>query len=154
MLKCFQQCFVNSAQISSKNSIPFLSLNSEKVTVTHPACNYEGLRVIWHRHNLLIKFITIQNETDVITKWAVVLLQNVTILLQNVMLILKCICTSRAFSSSLLHAIFTRNHLSIFKIFSSFVHFAQIFNYFALFVHILTFFTFLTFFWIIARTPF
>ena len=39
----------------------------------------------------------------------------------------------RAYSSSLLCAIITHNHLPFFKIFSNFVHFCQNFKYFALF---------------------
>ena len=34
-------------------------------------------------------------------------------------------CTTRAYSSSLLRAIIARNHLSLFKIFSNFVHFRK-----------------------------
>ena len=47
---------------------------------------------------------------------------------------------SRAFSSSSLHAIITRNHLAFFKLFSNFVHFYPNFQIFYLFLPILNIF--------------
>ena len=54
---------------------------------------------------------------------------------------------NKAFSSSLLHAITTRNHLPFFKIFSNLIYFCPNFEIFCPF---LTFFS--PFFWKIART--
>ena len=66
---------------------------------------------------------------------------------------------SRAYSSSLLRVIISRNHSSFFQIFSNFVHFAHIFKYCALFCLILPFFCYFLasflpfFFWKVARMP-
>ena len=54
---------------------------------------------------------------------------------------------SRAFSSSLLHAIMACNHLPFFKIFSNFVHFCTKFQIFCPFC------SFLPFYWKIACMP-
>ena len=54
---------------------------------------------------------------------------------------------NKAFSSSLLHAITTRNHLPFFKMFSNLIYFCPNFEIFCPF---LTFFP--PFFWKIART--